>query len=151
MKKLIVAGVVLCAGLVGTPATSQELCLKTDLANQVCVGDPGTGTTSIVAQAGAVHVDQTGPIYVGRTGVVCPGLPNPNAYCVVFVNDFQSIIVQAYPQQWIIVSAAGETITVHNTPAGAIEAWATGPVPLGKTGVTGSPLCIWVNGSPTCP
>ena len=140
------APVVLAAGFLlgGLSAARADVCLKTDL-GLTCVG-PGGGRTSVVAQGGCcVHVDSTGPVQLGRTGLVGNGITGLRADAIVYVNGYETGRTTASPDSVTqTLEAGGQTVRIRWHAGCCVDVRADGPVTLAKTGVYGDDEALTV-------
>jgi hypothetical protein len=138
---LALAGVSVLGG--GAPASAEQVCVQTPLGSP-CVGDPAGGTTHIIIASGLITVSSSGPVPFGETGVVAPSL----SFIRVRVNGNTVVQASVFPAQTVTVNVGPESVTIHHVAACCVHVSATGPVPLGQTGVFGGAnVEIRVNGS----
>lgn len=143
--RLALLGVVLATTAI-FPAAA-DVCASTN-AGFYCAG-PAGGRTTVTALAGCcAFVESTGPVPIGRTGVIGSGVSGTSASLTVVANGYTVGTFSATGQtQSVVIKVGAQEFRFFNHVGCCVEADASGPVSTGTTGVFGGDdVSVWVNG-----
>lgn len=124
------------------------MCVASNLGRQ-CAGPGGNRTTVTVLAGCCVFVESDGPIQLGRTGLVGFGVSGTSAGAFLVVDEEQVANASVAPGvARATVTVGGERIEGVAQVGCCVQVQASGPVTVGRTGVTGTDvnLSVWVDG-----
>ena len=150
------AGIALVLGTFAAAGVAEaDVCVASNIGRQ-CAGPGGNRTTVTVLVGCCLFVESDGPIQLGRTGLVGFGVSGTSAGAFVVVDEEQVANASVAPGvARATVTLGGERIVTQVQVGCCAHVEASGPIPVGRTGVTGTEvdLSVWVNGQPeiVCP